>query len=372
MISRSPAVRTGGDAVRRQRASLWLNSKSMFVVSRAVLDARPVEVQEAVSSAFLVDAEELQVALVRRDAAVTTDGTAVSSFVPCPNELSLVPDARSARRTLGDGRPVDRRTRVVELRFASRVDLEVAARKAHLGVARQGRCPAHERKDHDEPHECHPSGPGSAAAALQCHCTFLDTVVCACSPDVTSGSRRTSALSPLRMSAPFPGRPSHADIAWPTRPGRDHCGNGSPHVQGARRVSRPVTGPHGEDASPAPCFAGRRSAALDPPRTARSRPTPTRPPGSTVDERAPRRCVLSTGASYPLNIPWVPSRRAEWHLISWDLRRMLAPLKYLSRARFDRAWAPLWPRCWPRIGPRDWPATWPRSPCAQPVHHAGP
>ena len=138
----------------------------------------------------------------------TTLGTAVSSFAPCPNDSSLLPLAVVLAARLGDARPVDRRTRVVELQVGVRVDLEVAAREAHLGVARQGCRNSHEREDHDEPDQGHPTGPGAAAAALQCHFTFLDTVVCACSPDVTSGSRRTSALSPLRMSAPFPGCPS--------------------------------------------------------------------------------------------------------------------------------------------------------------------
>ena len=116
-----------------------------------------------------------------------------------------------------------------------------------------------------------------------------------------------------------------------------------------------MTGPHGEDASPAPCFVGRRSAALDPPRTARSRPTPTRPPGSTVDERAPPRCVLSTGASYRPEHPLghITKGRIAPDSVgpSAHASTPKVPVKGSFRPCLGPVLAPFWPPIGPRIGP---------------------
>ena len=72
----------------------------------------PEQVQEFVAAVVLqVDAEVLQVALVRRDAAVDDGRNGVSSLVPLPNESSLAPLGCVRLPGLGDVRPVDRRRR---------------------------------------------------------------------------------------------------------------------------------------------------------------------------------------------------------------------------------------------------------------------
>ena len=98
-ISRSPAVRTGVTPL----AEMVLGLVELEVhIRRAawLLHPVPEQVQEpgARRRRLEVDAEVEQVALVRGDAAVTTLGTAVSSFVPLPKESSFAPLGWSALR----------------------------------------------------------------------------------------------------------------------------------------------------------------------------------------------------------------------------------------------------------------------------------
>src|SRR4029079_16215441 len=98
MISRSPAVRTGVTPFD-ERTLLWLNSKSMFVVPWGswTRDQYRFRKPLLVEPSWYTP-KNFRSLLFGGMLPSTTDGMAVSSFVPWPKELSPPPEARSAWR----------------------------------------------------------------------------------------------------------------------------------------------------------------------------------------------------------------------------------------------------------------------------------
>src|SRR4026208_2620797 len=99
MMRRSPAVRTGVTPFD-ESGLLWLNSKSMFVVPLGSWTRDQYRFRKP----LLVEPswyrpKNFRSLLLGGMLPATTVGTAVSSFVPCPKELSPEPVGRSARRT---------------------------------------------------------------------------------------------------------------------------------------------------------------------------------------------------------------------------------------------------------------------------------